>query len=346
MSSNEPRGGAGDLTDELANLNLVGESPVFQEALRVVRRLACCDAIVLMYGETGTGKELAARAVHYLGSRRNAPFVPVNCGAIPDSLLESEFFGHARGAFTDAREARAGIIAQAEGGTLFLDEVEAMTPRAQVVILRFLQDREYRPVGAQVARAANVRVVAASNADLASLTDRALFRQDLLFRLNVLALHLPPLRDRGDDVVLLAERFLARFCRQYGKRAKRLSADAIAALRHHDWPGNVRELENLLLREVLLHDADVLHLTALRTPGTGEAKPRAGLLTDRAFREAKAHAIATFERAYIAELLDRTRGNLSAAARLAGKERSRFGKLVKKYRLQLALPPVNLTNRA
>lgn len=308
-----------------AGLNLVGDSPPFRDCLRLIRRMAACDATVLICGETGTGKELAARAIHYLGLRKSAPFIPVNCGALPENLVETELFGHARGAFTDAREARAGMVAQAEGGTLFLDEVEAMGPHAQVALLRFLQEREYRPVGGALIRGANVRVVASANVDLQVGATRGTFRQDLLFRLNVLPLQLPPLRERGDDVVTLAHTFLRRFSRQYSQPLKTLDADSLAFLRTHNWPGNVRELENLIQRHLLLNDSDVIRLV----PGGGAASAQAA----PSFREAKKQAIAEFERNYIAALLARTRGNISLAARLSGKERSRLCKLVKKYGL-------------
>jgi DNA-binding NtrC family response regulator len=312
---------------DVVGANLVGASPSFLQSLKLIERIAACDATVLIEGETGTGKELAARAIHYRGGRRRAPFVPVNCGAIPEHLIESELFGHVRGAFTDAREARDGVIAQAEGGTLFLDEIEAMSPRAQVAFLRFLQDREYRPVGGTV-RSANVRLIGASNAALASLAAAGAFRSDLLFRLSVLPLVLPPLRDRDDDVVLLAETFLVRFSRQYDRPSKTISSEGRQRLRAYAWPGNVRELENLIHREVLLDDSDTLRLDSLPSvPERVAVRSTPG----QAFREAKASVIATFERNYVRDLLSRADGNITRAAQLCGKDRSRFGKLVKKY---------------
>ncbi len=315
--------------------NLVGCSPAFLATVELIRRVAACDATVLIQGETGTGKELAARAIHYLGSRRDAPFVPINCGALPEPLVENELFGHARGAYTDARESRQGVIAQAEGGTLFLDEVEAMGPRGQVALLRFLEDHEYRPVGGSPC-GADIRVLASSNADLAALAARGCYRQDLLFRLNILVLELPPLRARGDDVTLLAETFVRRFCHQYRKPAMALHPDATSHLAAREWPGNVRELENLIHRAVVLADGAVLRLDPVPTSADPDLEVRAGGLTVRGFREAKARAIAVFEKAYLAELLARTRGNLSLAARVSGKERSRLGKLVKKHGLARA----------
>jgi two-component system, NtrC family, response regulator GlrR len=322
---------------DFAEFNLIGHSPAFLPVLELTRRFAGCDATVLLQGETGTGKELVARAIHYLGARRDFPFIPVNCGALPDSLVESELFGHARGAFTDARDARRGLIAEAQGGTLFLDEIEVLTTKAQVALLRFLQDLEYRPVGGTVVRDADVRIIAASNANLEELLRDGSFRRDLLFRLDVLSINLPPLRERQRDVVLLADVFLKRLARRYRRPPKSIHPDAIPGLLGHEWPGNVRELENLIHREFLMTDGPMIHLHCLASLGSSQMDaPETALsrLTGSRFQEAKACAIAHFERAYIVELLSRTRGNISQAARISGKERSRLGKLVKKYGLE------------
>ncbi len=320
---------------EFEELNLVGQSSAFLCALAPIKKFSCCDATVLIQGETGTGKELAARAIHYLGARRNGPFIAVNCGALPEALVESELFGHTRGAFTDAKEARGGIVAEAQGGTLFLDEIDSMNIRAQVALLRFLEQREYRPVGGATVKRADVRVIAASNADLEMLVARKSFREDLLYRLNVLSLNLPALRDRKGDVKLLADEFLLRLCRQYKTPLKKFSEDTLAFLHSNSWRGNVRELENFILRQFLLTDGltiragnsdDAQHSP---TSAQGNELPE----TQRRFSEAKAHAIADFERAYLIELLHKSKGNISLAARLAGKDRSRLGKLAKKYGL-------------
>jgi DNA-binding NtrC family response regulator len=333
----------------IAKLNLLGDSPAFRALLGQIERFARCDATVLIDGETGTGKELAARAIHYLSARGEGPFVPINCGAIPEQLIGSELFGHSRGAFTDAREARQGLIARAESGTLFLDELETLSAAGQVALLRFLQDHEYRPIGATQSRLANLRVVGATNANLAALAKQGAFRQDLLYRLNVLTLDVPPLRARGDDAVLLAQAFLKTLCTRYQQPPRRLSADARAAVRKHDWPGNVRELENLIHREFLLTDEPELTLSALPRPSPLDAERRSGFrrsgdspaaganarpeLVCAEFRAAKALAIAEFEKEYVCRLLQRAGGNVSLAARLAGKERSRFNRLVRKYRI-------------
>ncbi|MFO1302101.1 MAG: sigma-54 dependent transcriptional regulator [Burkholderiales bacterium] len=312
-----------------ASSPLVGRSAEFSRSLRLIERLSTCDATVLIYGETGTGKELAARAIHYRSARSRGPFIPVNCGAIPDDLMESEFFGHARGAFTGAHETREGVIGQAESGSLFLDEVETLSPRGQVALLRFLQDSRYRAVGSSAARNADIRVLVATNVDLQSLVRAGVFRADLLFRLNVMRLDLPPLRSRGDDVVLLAAGFIERFSRLYERPPRRLTAGAIDFMLRHPWPGNVRELENLIHREILMSDGDEIDLAEARADAIAPAEAAAS----GGFAEAKAECIARFEREYLSNLLHKTGGNISMAARLCGKERSRLTKLLKKHRL-------------
>jgi DNA-binding NtrC family response regulator len=326
--------------DPFIKLNLLGDSTVFRDVLRVIDRVAAVDATVLIQGETGTGKELAARALHYLSPRKKFPFIPVNCGALPDGLLESELFGHERGAFTDARAPRHGLVAQAEGGTLFLDEVEAMTPRGQGVMLRFLQDRGYRPVGGSSLKIGHLRVIASSNVDLAELVLRNQFRRDLLFRFDILSVHMPPLRARERDVVLLAEHFLQRFAVEYQRPAKKLDLESIDWLLSHEWPGNVRQLENLMLREFLLTETDVIRLA--RTDTQPRAAHMSGDAVHEPFQLAKTRAITEFERAYLRGLLARTCGNISLAARISRKDRSALNKLVKKHGIAaetFRLPP-------
>lgn len=323
-----------------SSLNLIGSSCAFRETLELLQQCAAVDATVLLCGETGTGKELAARALHYLSERRRGPFVPVNCGALPDSLLEAELFGHVRGAFTDAKGESRGLIGLAQGGTLFLDEVDALSPRAQAALLRFVQDRSYRALGGSRIEQADVRLVAATNACLETLAARGQFRQDLLFRINVLAVPLPPLRQRGDDALQLAQAFVQRLVRQYRTAPRQLSASTVAHLRQPlPWPGNVRELEHRVHRAFLLARGDLvdLHLETL----AGELSPVLLHAPDGAaqpccYAAAKARAIDDFERSYLAAVLLRAGGNLSLAARLAGKERSRFGKLVRKHGLHRA----------
>ncbi len=321
---------------EFALLAMVGASRVFNESVRRIGRIAARDASVLIEGETGSGKEMAARAIHYLGARRNQPFIPVNCGAIPDTLIEAEFFGHGRGAFTDAREARAGLIAQAHGGTLFLDEIDALTPKAQVSLLRFLQDQKYRPVGRDVELKADVRIIAATNKSLAELSGSEQFRGDLLYRLNILYLCIPPLRARDGDAELLAQHFLRHYAKKYNLPPKRFSAETLRWIRHHGWPGNVRELENTVHREFLLSEGDTIEFGTVAGDATLAPAPAPSPFSSHDyatldFRSAKAKAIEDFERAYLARLLQAAQGNISAAARIAKKERRALGKLLKKY---------------
>jgi DNA-binding NtrC family response regulator len=322
---------------EFARLNLVGESHVFVRALACVDRIARCDATVLIYGETGTGKDLAARAIHYLGRRHAFPFVPVNCGAVPDNLVENEFFGHVKGAFTDAKDAQPGLVANAEGGTLFLDEVECLSPKGQVVLLRFLQDQLYRPLGGRRQVHGNVRIIAASNRDLARMAREGEFRQDLLYRLAIMSFSMPALRERERDICLLAEYFVRRFARQYGAAPRRLDAESVAQLMSYTWPGNVRELENLIHREFLLAEDGPLRIrpgSFLSAEGALLARSDSGIKVppfDLGFSRAKAAVVAEFERAFIDHALAESRGNVSQAARRAGKERRAFGKLIKKY---------------
>ena len=302
---------------------IIGESPAFRHAMESLRRIAFSDAPLLVEGETGSGKEVAARAVHYGGARCAAPFVPLNCGALPDALFEAELFGHERGAFTDARERRRGLVAQAEGGTLFLDEVDALAPKAQVALLRFLQDQCFRPLGSAREIQGNVRLIAASNRALDALVASGAFRQDLLYRLKVLHVELPALRDRGRDAALLAEHFAARYARKYGLATCALPDATLDWVASQPWPGNIRELENWVHRTVLMGEQPAPE------PQPARAGP-AGAATS-SYRDAKAAALAAFERDFLQRALRAAHGNVSAAAALVGKERRAFGKLLKKH---------------
>ena len=320
--------------EEHSRFNLVGSSPQFLKAVAQIHRLAKLDATVLIAGETGTGKELAARAIHYLSVRSDKPFVPVNCGSLADSLVESELFGHERGAFTDAKTASAGLIGEAAGGTFFLDEVDTLSAKAQAALLRFLQDHTYRRVGGGGLRQVDVRILVASNADLTDLVQKRQFRQDLLYRLNVLSLTMPALRDRQGDAAILARTVLQRLSHQYRLPLKQLHADGLAFIQQYRWPGNVRELENIIHREFLMSDDAELHLRESRDELMSEVPAEtcsAGV--DHPFRYAKANAVAEFERSYVRTMLARTGGNITQAARLSNQERSAFGKLVRKYKL-------------
>ncbi len=311
----------------LAPLSLIGGSEAFKSTARLIARVARCDAPVLIEGETGVGKELAARAVHYLGSRRDHPFVPVNCGALPDNLVENELFGHVRGAYTDARDVGKGMVAQAERGTLFLDEVEALSVRAQVVLLRFLQDRQYRPLGSQASSLADVRIVAASNSNLQALASRGLFREDLLYRLRVVVIRLPPLRDRKPDVRPLAEEFIRQACARYRLPPKALHPSALDWMECYDWPGNVRELEHFIHQACVTADGPMIY------PTTAETASHCGDSAPPSFSQAKANTIVEFERRYLERLMRDCDGNVTRAAKCAGKERRALGKLLKRHAL-------------
>lgn len=237
---------------------LVGESPGLKRVLDLMRRVATSDATVLVTGESGTGKELVAQAIHYASARAEGPFVPVNCGAIPAELIESELFGHAKGAYTGATVATEGLIREAHGGTLFLDEVGELPLALQVKFLRVLQDKRVRPVGGKDSFRVDVRFLAATNKDLKTAVERGEFREDLYYRLNVISIRVPPLRERGDDVELLARHFTAHYAAKLGKRISGFDDEFVRFLRCYDWPGNVRELENLIERAVILADEDRL----------------------------------------------------------------------------------------
>ena len=319
------------LSGELIRLNLVGNSPAFLTALALMKKISRCDAPTLITGETGTGKELAARAIHYLGARKDNPFVPVNCGAIPDELFENELFGHERGAYTDAKNDRVGLIGQAEGGTLFLDEIDSLSSKAQVALLRFLQDRQYIPLGGKRARQADVRIIAATNADLESLVETGGFRQDFLFRINIFPLSLPPLRKRAGDIAILADHYIQQYCALYGQSPRYLHSDAWFSMQAHSWPGNVRELENVIHRAFVLSDGESVTIPFPLAGGPGRqvfSEPQA---LEGGFRPAKARAIADFERGYLTWVMRQAGGNISRAAKLACKERRALGKLLKKY---------------
>jgi len=302
---------------------LIGDHPLIQKITQLIRKVAVTDATILIMGESGTGKELVARAVHTLSSRAERPFIPVNCGAIPAELLESEMFGHERGAFTGAVGARAGMFQLANGGTIFLDEVGEMSGNLQVKLLRVLQDKEVRPVGADRSLKVDVRVIAASNKELAAEVDAGNFREDLFYRLQVIPIVMPPLRERRSDVPLLVRHFLEKHNHKRQGRPARITEEAMVYLWEYDWPGNVRELENLLERLVILSEEGhigVDHLPPTIRSFISEKKiPRATLGEEGLDLNT---AVEEFENRLIEEALRRTKGNKQAAARLLGLKRT------------------------
>ena len=239
------------LKKKLGLEQFVGENAGFLTEIQKIPLVARCDATVLISGETGTGKELCARALHYLSPRSGRPFIPINCGAIPSELIENELFGHKRGAYTGADTLQLGLIHEADGGTLFLDDVECLPLQAQVKFLRLLQEKEYKPLGSTKTYHADLRVVAATNVELEKEVKEGRFRHDLFYRLNIIPLTLPPLRDRRSDIPVLAHHFLDKYCRDFNKECKGFSPAAMAALMNHDWSGNVRELENVVERALI-----------------------------------------------------------------------------------------------
>ncbi len=298
--------------------HIVGDSVPMKALRQQLALMAGTNGRVLIYGESGTGKELAAHALHALSPRASKPFVEVNCAAISEGLIESELFGHMKGSFTLAHDRKVGKFQKADGGTLFLDEVGDMSLRTQSKVLRVLEDQRFEPVGASESIQVDVRVVAATNKNLEVEIERGNFREDLFYRLNVIPFHVPPLRERKEDIPALAAYFLEEFARAYGRRPKELTPQALEALAAHHWPGNVRELRNLIERIVILNpqsriDARHIPLHAPKRPAHDRPAERYGSLQD--VREAA-------EREYILRKLEESNGNVSRAAELLGLERS------------------------
>ncbi|MFY0582752.1 sigma 54-interacting transcriptional regulator [Cystobacter fuscus] len=308
---------------------LVGESPAMRELFAVLEHVAPTDTTVLVQGETGTGKEGVARALHEASARRKGPFVAVDCGALPEGLVESELFGHVKGAFTGALAARAGAFARARGGTLFLDELAGIPPSVQARLLRVLEERRVRPVGGDAEQAVDVRVVAASRVDLSLAVAEGTFRSDLYYRLAVVTLTLPALRQRREDLALL----VAELLRRRGFEPGAVRGPGLELLSGHDWPGNVRELRNVLERSLVLSPGagsfERLRLS-LQPQGTGAELT---LRTDLPFAEAKQAVVESFERHYLRDVLARAGGNLSEAARRAGVDRKHLRALARRHGL-------------
>ena len=309
---------------------LIGQSPIFLQQAQKISLIASCAANVLIVGETGTGKELYARAIHYGSERAGRPFMPVNCGAIPAELVENELFGHIRGAFTSASNLQVGLIEEANGGTLFLDEIDCLPVHAQVKLLRFLQEKEYRPLGSARMRRADVRVVAASNLNLEEAVDTGKVRQDLFYRLNIISLTLPPLRDRREDIPLLARHFLAKYSREFDSPVQDFSDEAMDMMMVYSWPGNVRELEHAVERAIVMCNKPLIQPADIVLSNHALAGKRESL------REAKAKEIERFERNYIQGVLSACRGNITRAAQISQKNRRAFWQLIQKYRIDVS----------
>jgi DNA-binding NtrC family response regulator len=311
---------------------LVGRDAKLRKLFRLLADVAATDATVLIEGETGTGKELFAEEIHRHSPRRNGPFIVFDCGAVPKELIESALFGHVRGAFTGAVSDRAGAFEEANGGTLFLDEIGELAPEVQPALLRALDKRTIRPVGGTSYTQISVRLVAATNRNLRSEIAAKRFREDLYYRLAVVRMHVPPLRDRPDDIPILVEHFVKQFC---GEREVQIQPEEMERLRRHSWPGNVRELRNVIERACALTHDDRLELEeAFDAQGGAIVAPSGPVNIDLPFKEAKAQVIDNFEREYIRELLKRHNGNLSAASRSAEVDRKHFRELLRKHGLR------------
>ncbi len=300
---------------------LMGESEAMQRLTHAIAKAATTAATVLITGESGTGKELVARAIHYSSTRATAAFVPVNCGAIPEALQESELFGYVKGAFTGATETRNGFFQTADGGSIFLDEISETSPSMQVKLLRVLQDKEVRKVGSTTSQKVDARILAATNKDLQALVKKEIFREDLFYRLNVITIAVPPLRERDDDIFLLANYFVRKFAKESGQTPPRFSDAALQTLRSYYWPGNVRELENLMQRLVVVLDEEVIEVADLPTHMHFSARRGQGL----------ARTLAEVEIEHIRNVLASVDGNKTRAAEILGIDRKTLREKLKQH---------------
>lgn len=309
---------------------IIGQSPAFRSALERLRTAAGCDATILIIGETGTGKEIFAKAVHSLSSRAASPFGVFDCGAVPLDLMENELFGHTEGAYTGAGAARGGLVRACEGGTLFIDEIDCLPLSSQAKLLRLIDNNQFRSLGSSRVVTADVRIVAATNSSLLSLVRLGRFRQDLYYRLNVISLKLPALRERPGDIPLLADFFLRKSAARFGKTVKGISPTAMLRLRFYNWPGNVRELEHVVERAILFSTGETIENLDFDFTDENEDEPK-GL------QEAKREVVAKFEREYLESLLSTYRGNVSRAALAAKTDRKSFQILLKKHAINPAV---------
>jgi two-component system, NtrC family, response regulator GlrR len=321
---------------------LIGTSKCFLQVTGLIPLLSSSRSTVLISGETGTGKELFARAVHYAGERKGKPFVPVNCAALPDHLIENELFGHSKGAFTGALGEKPGLLEEADGGTLFLDEINSLSMAVQSKLLRVLQDQEFRPLGSTKSKTINIKIIAATNVDLRSLVEARQFREDLFYRLNILSITIPPLRDRKEDILLLANHFLKIYGEEFRRAKLAIGQTGKAALLSHDWRGNVRELQAVIQRAVAMGSSEALEAHDLDLPQAEKPEftgptmtllSRGNMSDDSSFTSMKTKVIEEFERAYLIDLLSTHQGNISKAARAAKKERRAFQRLLRKHGL-------------
>jgi Nif-specific regulatory protein len=313
------------LQAEFSISNIVGNSHEMREVVEQTARVAQSDTTVIIRGESGTGKELFAEAIHYNSVRKDQPFIRVNCAAIPENLIESEFFGYEKGAFTGADTRKKGRFELADKGTIFLDEVGDLSKMTQTKLLRVLQEQEFQRVGGTQTIKVDVRVIAATNADLEELIEKNKFREDLYYRLNVFSLHLPPLRERKTDILLLADHFMLKYSRKHKKSVKRISTPAIDLLMSYHWPGNVRELENCIERAVVMSDDQVIHSYSL--PATLQSAESSNTFQRLSLKD----SIANYEKEIIQDALKQTKGNIAKAARILSSTERILGYKIKNY---------------
>ncbi len=312
--------------------NIVGTSKAIQRVFNLIATVAPTEGTVLITGESGTGKELVARAIHYNSPRREGPFVVVDCGTIPENLMEAELFGYIKGAFTGATETQKGLIEVARKGTLFFDEIGNLNLSLQAKLLRLIQEKEFRPVGGRELVRADIRIIAATNKDLLLLVKEGNFREDLFYRLNVFPIHIPPLRERKEDISALTDHFLRKYSRESGKSISYISAEAMKELFLYDWPGNIRELENVIHRAVLLCRGDTLRPEDIIISRTEDIKIPKNLRELKEIKKKlKARSIESIERSFVLDALSRNDWNISRAAQEVGMQRTNFHSLMRKY---------------
>ena len=329
-----------ELQEKYGFQNIIGKSKKMQEIYRIIAKVAPAESTVLIYGQSGTGKELVARAIHFNSMRRDKQFVPVDCAVLSENLLESELFGHVRGSFTGAVTTKPGLFEIADGGTVFLDEIGNISLAIQAKLLRVLQEREFTPVGGTKAKKVDIRLIAATNKDLEKMIEEKIFREDLYYRLNILPIHLPPLRERPEDIPLLAYHFLKKFSEEMGKTIKGFSPEAMERLIRYPWPGNVRELENVIERSAVMADEEMVrpeHLILPKDKEKGEVEIQVPLTSD-GLKELKKHlrekAVEDIEKAFVLTALERNNWNVTRASEEVGMLRPNFQALMRKYSLR------------
>jgi DNA-binding NtrC family response regulator len=329
-----------ELQEKYGFHNIVGKSKKMQEIYRIIAKVASTDSTVLIYGQSGTGKELIARAIHFNSPRGEKPFVPVDCAVLSENLLESELFGHIRGSFTGAVTTKPGLFEVADGGTVFLDEVGNISLAIQAKLLRVLQEREFTPVGGTKAKKVDIRLIAATNKDLEKMIKEETFREDLYYRLNIVPISLPPLKERAEDIPLLAVHFLKKYAEEMGKAIKGFTPESMEKLMKYPWPGNVRELENVIERTVVMIDEEMVRVDQLILPGqkeresTNEHVPTTSDELKEIKKQIREKAVEEIERAFVISALERHHWNVTKAAEEVGMLRPNFQALMRKYHLR------------